>query len=122
LATIYHIANAADWEQATTDGTYTTSTKGRTLEEQGFIHATQSAPQTNKVANSFYKDAGEPLIVLVISTDKLTSPFRYDDVPGWNEAFPHIYGPLNPDAVVDVVPLVPGPDGEFTFTPPATPG
>lgn len=113
---IYHIATVADWEQAREDGAYTTSTRGRTLEQQGFIHAS-TAGQTARVANLFYKDAGEPLVVLVIDTDKLTSPLQHDEVPGWDEPFPHIYGPLNPDAVDAVIPLVAGPDGNFTFAP-----
>ena len=82
------------------------------------VRAAQVAP----VANSFYADAGEPLVVLVIDSDRLTSPWQYDDVPGQPEPFPHIYGPLNPDAVVDVVPLEPGPDGKFTFEPPPVAG
>ena len=51
-----------------------------------------------------------------------SAPWQYDDVPGQPEPFPHIYGPLNPDAVVDVVPLEPGPDGKFTFEPPPVAG
>ena len=35
---IYHIATAADWAQAQRDGQYATSTRGRTLAEEGFIH------------------------------------------------------------------------------------
>jgi uncharacterized protein (DUF952 family) len=37
-------------------------------------------------------------------------------VPGSDAPCPHIHGPLNPDAVVSIRPLGPGPDGEFTFT------
>jgi uncharacterized protein (DUF952 family) len=122
LTTIYHLATVTDWQQARASGAYTTSTRGRTLEEQGFIHATQNAAQTDWVANSFYADAGEPLAVLVIDTDRLTSRWQYDDVPGQPDPFPHIYGPLNPDAVTQVVPLEPADDGKFTFEPPATAG
>ena len=39
MSVIYHIALAADWEQALRDGRYTISTRGLTLAEQGFIHA-----------------------------------------------------------------------------------
>ena len=36
-------------------------------------------------------------------------------MPGWDDPFPHIYGPLNADAVIETRPLQPGPDGEFSF-------
>lgn len=114
---IYHIATVADWERAQEDGAYTTSTRGRTLAEQGFIHASGAA-QTAPVANRFYKDTGEPLVVLVIEVARLTAPLQYDDVPGSPDPFPHIYGPLNLDAVVDTLPFAPGPDGTYTFAPP----
>jgi len=110
---IYHIAAAADWEQALGDGAYTTSTRGVSLAEQGFIHASTES-QVAFVANSYYKDASG-LVLLVIDTAKLTAPLQYDDVPGSDEPFPHIYGPLNPDAVIAAVLLAAGPDGVFTF-------
>lgn len=116
MSVIYHIATVADWEQARRDGEYTTSSRGRTLAEEGFIHAS-TAGQVVWVANSFYAGVSD-LLLLVISTDKLGSLLRYDPVPGWDEPFPHIYGPLKPDAVTDTVPLEPGPDGVFTFAPP----
>jgi uncharacterized protein (DUF952 family) len=110
---IYHIALAADWANALRDGAYTTSTRGMSLAEQGFIHASTER-QVAFVANSYYK--GLPgLLLLVIDTARLTASLRYDDVPGSDEPFPHIYGPLNPDAVIDTVPLEAGSDGTFTF-------
>jgi len=113
--TIYHIAYPADWTQAKADGEYRTSTRGRTLEQQGFIHAGQ-AHQVAPVANMVYSDDDE-LIVLVIDPGLLTSELRYDDVPGWSDLFPHIYGPLNLDAVTETLPLSKGSDGQFSFDP-----
>ena len=52
---IYHIAAAADWERAVRDGQYTMSTRGLTLAEQGFIHAS-TADQVALVANAFYRE------------------------------------------------------------------
>jgi uncharacterized protein (DUF952 family) len=118
VSVIYHIATVADWERALEDGSYTTSSRGRTLAEEGFIHAS-TAGQVGWVANSFYAGASD-LLLLVIDTDKLGPMLRYDPVPGWDEPFPHIYGPLSPAAVVDTVPLEPGSDGVFVFTSPAT--
>jgi uncharacterized protein (DUF952 family) len=113
---IYHIATRADWERARRDGEYTTSTAGRTLAEEGFIHASHAA-QVAGVANMFYRGLPDDLVVLVIDTSRVRAPIRCEDVPGADAPFPHIYGPLNTDAVLAVRPLPAGPDGEFTFTP-----
>ena len=56
-------------------------------------------------------------VLLSIDPDHLQSEIRYDHVDGWKDPFPHIYGPLNTDAVIDVSPLRPGPDGRFSFPP-----
>ena len=96
-------------------GEYTISTRGRTLAQQGFIHASD-AHQVAAVANFIFA-ADDGLIVLVIDTDRLQSSVRYENVPGSDEAFPHIYGPINADAVIATTPLERGPDGRFGFTP-----
>ena len=77
---IYHIAFAEDWGQAGRVGEYRISTRGQTLEQQGFIHASD-AHQVAGVANRFY-EADDGLIVLVIDTDRLRSLVRYESVPG----------------------------------------
>jgi glutathione S-transferase len=110
---IYHIACPADWEKAKADGEYRISTKGRTLDEQGFIHA-GDVPQVAAVANLIYKE-DDHLLVLVIETAKLSSEVKYDAVPGWDAPFPHVYGPINPDAVTDVLPLERDTEGVFGF-------
>jgi uncharacterized protein (DUF952 family) len=113
---IYHIATASDWYLAVKEGEYTTSTLGRSLAEVGFLHAS-SASQVTWVANSFYQGVADELLLLVIDTTRLASPLRYEAVPGWDEPFPHVYGPLNPDAVLQAVPLRPGPDGTYAPSP-----
>jgi uncharacterized protein (DUF952 family) len=57
------------------------------------------------------------LVVLVIDQDLVSSELRYEAVPGWDTPFPHIYGPLNTSAVIETLPLAPGPDGSFIFPP-----
>ena len=115
MSSIFHIAYPADWAQATEQGEYRVSTRGRTLEEQGFIHAGE-ANQVEPVANMIYSD-DDDLIVLVIDPKALSSELRYDEVPGWSDPFPHIYGPLNIDAVTNTLPLRKGVDGKFSFSP-----
>jgi uncharacterized protein (DUF952 family) len=111
---IYHIAVPDDWRAALTDGEYLLSTRGRTLAEQGFIHAGE-AHQVAGVANRVY-GSEDGLIVLVIDVDLLRSELRYDEAPDIGESFPHIYGPLNADAVVATLPLERGPDGTYAFS------
>jgi uncharacterized protein (DUF952 family) len=113
---IYHIATSADWDRARRDGEYRTSTIGRTLAQEGFIHASQ-ASQVVGVANTFYRGLPDGLLLLVIDPERVRAEIRYEDVPGADAPFPHIYGALNADAVVAARPLSPGPDGEFTFVP-----
>jgi glutathione S-transferase len=110
---IYHIAAAADWERAARDGQYTMSTRGLTLAEQGFIHAS-TADQVALVANTFYRDVPD-LLLLVIDTERVGPEIRYEYVPGQAAPYPHIYGPLNVTAVVETRPFEPGPDGQFSF-------
>jgi len=99
---IFHIALATDWEQAQRDGQYTMSTRGRTLAEEGFIHASTAA-QVPLVAAAYYRDAPD-LVLLVIDTERVGPELRYEQVPGQPDPYPHIYGPLNPDAVLETRP------------------
>jgi uncharacterized protein (DUF952 family) len=112
VSRIYHIATRADWDEASAAGEYTRSSLGRTLAEEGFIHASQ-ASQVTRTANRFYRDVPGDLLLLVIDPARLRSEVRYEHVPGAELPFPHIYGPLNVDAVVEARPLAPGPDGAF---------
>lgn len=113
--TIYHIAFRTDWSDAVEAGEYRVSSRGRTLEQEGFLHASTAA-QVSGVANRFYADA-EDLLVLLIDPERLTAPLRYDPVPGADEPFPHIYGPLNLDAVVGTAELSRDEDGRYVFEP-----
>ena len=99
---IFHIATVADWERAQQSGAYATSTRGRSLEEEGFLHAAHR-PQVQGVFQRYYQDVREPLVLLTIDTERLWVPWREEEVS--DEFFPHIYGPLSPRAVVDVQPL-----------------
>lgn len=114
VSRIYHIATRADWERALADGSYTRSTVSTTLAEEGFIHASQES-QVARTANKFYRGVPGDLLLLVIDTGLVTAEVRYEDVPGAELPFPHIYGPLNTGAVLAAVPLRAGPDGAFAF-------
>ncbi|WP_405388682.1 DUF952 domain-containing protein [Streptomyces sp. NBC_01102] len=100
---LLHLTEAPLWEAARATGTYEMSTRGRTVHEEGFIHC--SLPhQLPGVARALYGDDGGGLVVLVIDPGRLRVPVRYEALTPGGEEFPHIYGPLPVDAVVEVRP------------------
>ncbi len=105
---VLHITTRAAWSAARISGQYT----AESLAGQGFIHCSK-AGQVLRVAELFY--AGQHgLVLLVIDPALLRPELRWEpgqDLPA--ELFPHIYGPVNLDAVVDVQAFEPGPDGKF---------
>jgi uncharacterized protein (DUF952 family) len=74
--------------------------------------------QVSGVANVFFRGVAN-LVVLRIAIDQLDVEVRYEDLQGGRELFPHVYGPLNLDAVVATLPLPAGTDGTFTFSVPS---
>ena len=118
MSLIYHITPRTDWEAAIESGDY----RPASLESEGFIHCStdqQAAP----VANAFY--SGQTgLVLLVIQPERLSAKLQWDPPahPAPEKApaalrgeFPHIYGVLNLDAVVDVWDFAPNADGIFAF-------
>ena len=106
---VLHLALRPDWEQARAAGAYTISSRGLSLADVGFVHASTAA-QLSGVRTRFYADLpDEALVVLhldVTALDSAGSPVRWERVGG--ELFPHIYGPVPVAAVRAVSPLRPG--------------
>ena len=97
---LYHLALAADWQQARQLGEYRISTRGQSLEQVGFIHASY-ADQLERTHQRFYADVSD-LRLLVIDPTRLAAhgiAVRPEAAPGRGELFPHLYGPLPLDAV-----------------------
>ena len=108
---IYHITTASAWDKARSAGSYAESTRGLSLAQVGFIHCSY-ASQVSQVADAHYR--GVPhLVLLVIDPTRLTADVRDEDLEGQGQSFPHIYGPLNLDAVLAAIPFSPGEDGSF---------
>jgi uncharacterized protein (DUF952 family) len=109
--TIFHIAHRADWDAALVTGEYRVSTRGLTLDQVGFIHAS-SADQLAGVAELFYRDDPESLVVLEIDDGALGDAVRWED-GGSGELFPHIYRALHPADVTANVPAKFDESGHF---------
>lgn len=104
-----HITTSVAWMEALEAGVYS----ALSLETQGFIHCSEiSAEQLLAVADHLY--AGQSgLVLLLIEPQRLTSALRYEEFETSANFFPHVYGPINLDAVVRVLPFPPQPDGTF---------
>ncbi|SOD83843.1 DUF952 domain-containing protein [Streptomyces sp. Ag109_G2-15] len=100
---IVHITERSLWEAARARGTYEVSTRGRTLQEEGFIHFS-TREQLPRIAAFLYGDYEGPdeLVVLVVDPALLGVSLKYEAMPPNGEEFPHVYGPVPVDAVVDV--------------------
>jgi uncharacterized protein (DUF952 family) len=105
---IYHILPRADWENVADPY------RAASLDSEGFIHCS-GADQVARVANLFFADCDD-LVVLCIDAGRLGSPLRDEDA-GTGELFPHVYGPIERAAVLQVMPLTRAPDGRWAFTP-----
>jgi len=77
---------------------------------EGFIHCTDGPDNVAAVGNRYYRDDRRMYVVLVIDKAKLQSNVVYEDAAG---IYPHIYGPLNRDAIIDILPVLRTADGSF---------
>ena len=94
---IYHVTTAADWKVAQQKRIY----EHPSLAAEGFIHCSQEH-QLSGVLERYFAGKTD-LVKLVIDTDKLTSKFVFDWSPSTADTFPHVYGTINTDAVVNVI-------------------
>jgi glutathione S-transferase len=100
---IFHLTTPEVWAEAQSAGSWTTSTRGVSLEQEGYIHCSE-AHQVEGVRSRFFDDLDD-LLLLEIETDLLTSPWRSEQLAGADQPYPHVYGPVDLAAVVDVRPL-----------------
>lgn len=105
---ILHICPKVLWKESEKRGVY----EGDTFHTQGFIHCSTSE-QLIGVANFLFKSV-DGLVLLVIDENKVSSEIKYED-SGNKVFYPHIYGPLNLAAVVDVIEFNPNSDGCFSL-------
>jgi uncharacterized protein (DUF952 family) len=104
---LYHIVPRSAWTAATA-GPY----RADSLATEGFIHCSND-DQVAEVANRFYTDQAD-LLVLCIDAGRLAAPVRDEDA-GTGELFPHVYGPIEREAVVEVRELRRGEEGRWRF-------
>lgn len=123
---IYHLVGAAEYQAQPPDQPYAPGS----LRQEGFIHCTAEKSLLIEVANAFFADPGVELLVLVIDPQRLTarlvfeppaSPVYASEQTSFNPPpqtlFPHLYGPLNREAVLDIFALAREINGHWCWPP-----
>jgi uncharacterized protein (DUF952 family) len=96
---IYHITTKEEWIIAQVNDYY----EAPSLVIEGFIHCS-TANQVQGVLERYFAGKAN-LVKLVIDTGLLTNELKYELAPSFNEEFPHVFGTINLDAVIEVVEL-----------------
>lgn len=81
------------------------------MASDGFIHCS-NPKQVIRVANGIFRGM-HGLVLLHVVKEKLSSPVVYKNLEGGLELFPHVYGPIDLEAVQSVTKFEPAEDGSF---------
>jgi len=95
--TILHLATAAEWQDRTAS-----EYQPAAAAVDGFIHCC-TKEQIEGVVSRYYSDRSD-LVLLTVATEDLTSALVWEDTSASDQKFPHIYGPLNLEAVISAAP------------------
>ncbi len=93
---LFHFINQEDLDRNLNDRELVVPT----LESQGFIHCSK-LHQVIAVAN-FIAPYDEEMQLIEIDEDRVLPEIRYENLDGGATLFPHIYGPLNRDAIIAI--------------------
>jgi uncharacterized protein (DUF952 family) len=114
---IYHVTSRSAWSEARQSGEY----RAESLETEGFIHCSTSTQVLPVIENFYLGQQG--LLLLTIDPSLLSSELKWEPPSGGTpppgvpegEPFPHVYGPINLEAVVKAVDLEANPDGNYNL-------
>jgi uncharacterized protein (DUF952 family) len=82
------------------------------FKQDGFIHCTDGEFMVSGIAYNIFKQLEDELLVLFIDKDKVIAKTQYDDPEC---LFPHIYEPLNRNAIVKTGKMLRDRKGDWIF-------
>lgn len=103
-ATIFHLCRATDWRASAAPGAYWPPSAAA----EGFIHLSTAAQVAESAARHFAGVAD--LVLVTVDAGRLGDALKWENSRR-GEAFPHLYAPLSPTAVMAVEDVVLGGDG-----------
>lgn len=104
---IYLLSSISELEKAKSVGFLTRDS----LQKEGFIHATPKH-QLTRLANKYYQQVDSAL-VLTIEVSKINVSVKWE--PATGGLYPHIYGTLNLDSIVEIQPISLNEAGTFVI-------
>jgi uncharacterized protein (DUF952 family) len=104
MTMIYHITTLADWQRQATAATY----EAESLDTEGFIHLAYDH-QVDGVLNRYYRNVPS-LLLLHVDPTQLSAELKHEAATN-NELFPHLYGPIDKVAIVEVEKLTMNDEG-----------
>jgi uncharacterized protein (DUF952 family) len=102
----FHLVPRTEWQAVDADAAYVPSSFGR----EGFVHCTDGADELAATANRYFADCPDELLAVVLDRSRLTAPVRYEDP---RRVYPHVYGPIDRAAIVEVLVMPRDVDGAF---------
>lgn len=99
IARIFHIAQTKDIH----DKSATEDYRCGSLTTEGFIHCCDKH-QLAGVVSRYYGDVDD-VHLLILEVGKLEAPLIHENTVGGSELFPHLYGPVNASAILEIIPF-----------------
>ena len=104
---LFHITTNNDWKEFNNGGSY----EPESFESEGFIHCS-TGEQVEATANKIFGDKDE-ILLLVIDATTLHDDIKYEKDEDTGKKFPHLYSPLNTNAIIDKITIKAEDDGKF---------
>ena len=104
--TTYHMTPEPVWREQAVGASYLPEA----FAAEGFIHTTNDETHVLEVANRYYRGDPRPFVLLDVDIARVRAETRYDDA---RRLYPHVYGPIDRDAVTRVRRVSRAPDGSF---------
>ena len=106
---LFHLTSKEEWKAYSKEGYI----NPESLTTEGFIH-TSTGEQVEETANRIFKGR-EDMLLLVIDPLRIQEPIKHEKAEN-GEVYPHIYGKISLDAIIDKLTLMPAKNGNFSVS------
>lgn len=106
---LYRLVRAAEWKAAVADGVFNGSDHDR---RDGFVHLS-TADQVEGTADRYFAGLDDVLL-LKLDRDRLSGDIRMERSSG-GDLYPHLYGVIPLEAVLEAEPVPLGPDDRLSL-------